>query len=77
MNNAFSRRRTSSRTNPINSMTELKKRAREKFYYEYRATKDWYFIKVINDIIYNEKTLVVANFKEYLIYDDNADFMKR
>lgn len=77
MINPLSRRKPSTRTTPIHSMSEIKKRTRERFYDHYRATKDWYHIKVINDIIYNEKTVVVANFKEYLIYDDNADFLKK
>ena len=32
-------------------------------------------IKVINDIIFNEKTHFVETFKEYLIYDDIKEFL--
>ena len=36
------------------------------------------FIKIIiNNIIYNEKTHIVAIFKDYLILDDNGEFLKR
>jgi hypothetical protein len=33
--------------------------------------------KVINDIIYNEKSNIVATFKDYLILDDTSEFLKR
>ena len=32
---------------------------------------------VINSIIYNEKEQIVAKFKDFLIYDDFSEFMKR
>lgn len=32
---------------------------------------------MINDIIYNEKAHIVAVFKDYLIYDDTSEFLKR
>jgi hypothetical protein len=38
---------------------------------------DYYNIKVINDIIYNEPAHIVAVFKDYLIFDDLSEFMKR
>jgi len=31
----------------------------------------------VNDIIYNENTNVVSIFKDYLIYDDVSEFLKR
>ena len=34
-------------------------------------------MKVINDIIYNDLTNVVTVFKDYLIYDDISEFLKR
>ena len=34
-------------------------------------------VKVINDIIYNEKTHFVEMFKEYLLYEDNNEFLNR
>ncbi len=36
-----------------------------------------YGTSVINNIIYNEKTHIVAVFKDYLISDDNSEFLKR
>lgn len=41
------------------------------------TSKDYYNIKVVNDIIYNECTHVVSVFKDYLIMDDISEFMKR
>ena len=41
------------------------------------TSKDFYNVKIINDIIYNEPTNIVAVFKDYLIYDDLSEFMKR
>ena len=32
---------------------------------------------MINDIVYNEPTHIVAVFKDFLIYDDITEFMKR
>lgn len=41
------------------------------------TSKDFYNVKIINDIIYNEPTHMVAVFKDYLIYDDLSEFLKR
>jgi hypothetical protein len=34
-------------------------------------------LKVVNDLIYNEPTPIVAVFKDYLILDDVNEFLKR
>ena len=44
---------------------------------KYLTKMDSYNAKVINDIIYNESTNVVSVFKDYLIYDDVSEFLKR
>jgi len=44
---------------------------------KYITSKDSYNLKVVNDIIYNETSHIVAVFKEYLIYDDVSEFMRR
>ena len=36
-----------------------------------------YEINIINNIIYNEKSRIVAKFKDYLILDDSSEFLKR
>jgi len=35
------------------------------------------FQLIINDIIYNEQTHIVSAFKDYLIFDDISEFLKR
>lgn len=44
---------------------------------KYLTSKEYYNTKIINDIIYNENTHVVSIFKDYLIYDDISEFLKR
>ena len=44
---------------------------------KYLTSKDFYNVKIINDIIYNEPTHLVSVFKDYLIYDDVSEFLKR
>lgn len=36
-----------------------------------------YNVRQINDIVYNEKANIVANFKDFLIFDDCSEFLKR
>ena len=38
---------------------------------------EYYLKNIINNIIYNEKTHIVAIFKDYLILDDCSEFLKR
>ena len=35
--------------------------------------KDYYDVKIVNDIIYNEQTNIVSVFKDYLIFDDVSE----
>ena len=44
---------------------------------KYQTYKRLYDIKVINEIIYNEKSHLVALFKDFLIFDDFSEFLKR
>lgn len=44
---------------------------------KYLTSRDYYNSKVITDIIYNENTHIVSVFKDYLIYDDVSEFLKR
>ena len=41
------------------------------------TSDEFYNVKVVNDIIYNESTHVVSIFKDYLIIDDISEFLKR
>lgn len=44
---------------------------------KYLTTRESYNVKVISDIIYNENTHIVSVFKDFLIYDDLTEFLKR
>jgi hypothetical protein len=44
---------------------------------KYLTSREYYNVKIINDIIYNEQTHIVSVFKDYLIYDDISEFLKR
>lgn len=44
---------------------------------KYNATQNTWNVRVIDDIIYNEKSHIVSVFKDFLIYDDNSEFLKR
>ena len=44
---------------------------------KYLTTRESYNTKVVSDIIYNENTHIVSVFKDYLIYDDISEFLKR
>ena len=41
------------------------------------TSKEYYNTKIVNDIIYNENSNVVSRFKDFLIYDDVSEFLKR
>jgi len=41
------------------------------------TNKDYYNVKIVNDLIYNENTHVVSVFKDFLIMDDINEFLKR
>ena len=44
---------------------------------KYMTKRDSYNLKVLNDLVFNENTHLVCVFKDYLIYDDTCEFMKR
>ena len=44
---------------------------------KYMTSRDLYNVKIVNDIIYNENTHIVSVFKDFLIYDDVSEFLKR
>ena len=48
-----------------------------KLVWRYDIPNTFYNIKMINDIIFNEKSHFVETFKEFLIYGDNNEFLKR
>ena len=58
-------------------LEKLKKRAKNKLIKRYDKPIWYYNVKMINDILYNEKTHYVEMFKEYLIYEDYNEFLKQ
>jgi hypothetical protein len=50
---------------------------RENLERKYLTNREYYNVKIINDIIYNECTNIVSVFKDYLIFDDISEFLKR
>jgi len=76
-NTGLKRNKNNNKHELIKKIKAFKSKTKEKFINKYKGTESFYDIKVINDIMYNEKTQVVANFKEYLIYDDNSEFLRK
>lgn len=44
---------------------------------KYMTSQEYYNSKVSADIMYNEQRHIVSVFKEYLIYDDFSEYLKR
>jgi hypothetical protein len=55
----------------------LKSSIKDRIFKKFQTNRNKYNIKIINDIIYNEKANIVGKFKDYLIYDDTSEFLKR
>ena len=66
-----------SKNSPLKYFISLENRARSKLIKRYNKPLSYHDVKIINDILYNEKTHYVEQFKEYLIYEDYNEFLKR
>ena len=62
---------------PTKSLLLHTEQLAHKFLYRYNPTEDTYNIKVINDIIYDEKKHIVSLFRNFLLWDETSDFLKR
>ena len=60
---------------PLLPMKTIEKIAHCNFMNQHYKNKDYYNVKVIDEIIHNESTHVVAEFKDYLIKGDNSEFL--
>ena len=60
---------------PLLPMKTIEKIAHCNFMNQHYKNKDYYNIKVIDEIIHNESSHVVAEFKDYLIKGDNSEFL--
>ena len=64
-------------TKNLPSILQLERIVFKKFNNYYSNDKDFYNIKVINEIICNESTHIVAEFKDYLISGDYSEFLQK
>jgi len=44
---------------------------------KYLTSRDYYNSKIVADIMYNENRHIVSVFKDYLIFDDFSEYLKR
>jgi hypothetical protein len=57
--------------------TILRRKSYLKLIKKYSSNKYSYSTICINNLIYNESCLIVAKFKDFLIFDDNTEFIKK
>ena len=62
---------------PLLPISIIEKIAHCNFMIEYFNNKDFYNIKVIDEIIHNASTHIVAEFKDYLIRGDYSEFLQQ
>ena len=62
--------------NKISSLKQIERNVNLKFKKLYLIDNNFYNIKIINEIIFNESTHIVSLFKEILINDDNSEFFQ-
>jgi hypothetical protein len=44
---------------------------------KYLTSQDYYNSKIVSDVMYNENRHIVSVFKDYLIFDDFSEYLKR
>ena len=66
-----------SHNNKKQSIQSIEKIIHSKFQQNYVVTPTHHLTSIIDNIIYNEKSHIVAIFKDYLILDDISEFLKR
>ena len=59
------------------SFSSLRKISYKKLLSKYSSGKYSYDIISINNLVFNETCLVTAKFKDFLIYDDNTEFIRK
>ena len=62
---------------PLLPMKTIEKIAYCNFMNQHYKNKDYYNIKVIDEIIHNENSHIVAEFKDYLIKGDISEFLQK
>ena len=58
-------------------LKNLEKIIHKRLYRFYRKDEDFYNIKIINEIISNDSSHIVAEFKDFLIKDDYSEFIQK
>ena len=61
----------------LTSFEIIEKKIYKKFYKLYQTNIDFYNIKIINEIISNDNSHIVAEFKDFLIKDDYSEFIQK
>jgi ABC-type arginine transport system ATPase subunit len=61
----------------LSIIKKLRKITHKQILENHNSDKDTVYRKTANDIVYNEKSHIVSVFKDYLIYDDSSEFLKR
>lgn len=61
----------------LQSLSQLRAKINQVIVEKHKTTLTTYNLKVIDEIIYNEPTKIVAVFKDYLILDDSSEFLRR
>lgn len=64
-------------TTPVKPFCTLKRQVNSLFMKKHKTDPDTYNNKAVNDIIFNEKSRLVALFKDFLILDDASEFLRR
>ena len=59
------------------SLINLEKKIHKRFHNFYLIGEEFYNVKIINEIISNENSHIVAEFKDFLIKDDYSEFIQR
>ena len=59
------------------SLKNLEKIVFKRFYQHYQRDENFYNIKIINEIISNDNSHIVAEFKDFLIKDDYSEFIQK
>ena len=75
--NTYSNQSKKQKKSKILSKFSIEKYIFNRFQRTYFIDELFYGGRVVNDIIYNEKTHIVATFTDYLILDDLSEFLKR
>jgi hypothetical protein len=59
------------------SRPEIEREIFFQFRTKYQSNEYTYRMKIANDLIFNEKTKLVSRFKDFLIFDDTTEYLKK